>query len=777
MTGPLDGVRVLDLTDSAAGAICTMLLADYGSDVVKVEPPTGTAFREARLGTTWDRGKRSIVADPGDDSDRLLVRRLAETADIVLAGRDAGGFAAHGLDYDGLAAANPALVYCRLVALGPREKGPECEGHDLLAIARLGVPALMPGHREGPIMPGSPTLAYSTGLMAAIAILAAVRARLVTGCGDHVEVSHEDGFLAQMSMNWKSERGVSFLSAKARSGQLDMGRTRILLRMFECADNRLVQVHTGAAGAFRRAMEVLEIADRISPTDSPIEMAGQLTESDMEVLKELPAIFRTRTAEEWCDLFWKNEVACLPVQPPGFAFDDPQVRHANVIRKVEDPDEGQIEIVGPVVHMSRSPGEIRGAAPRLGADTATVRQNGWSAPGLDALAGARSLEHPLEDIRIVEFSSWFASPFGNRLLSDLGADVIKVEPLQGDGLRALPDPCEGANRGKRSIALDLKTPQAQSIIRRLLETADVVQNNMRPGVGERLGIDYAAAQQANPAVVYHFAPGYGSTGPKAHLQSFAPLLGGFTGLMTLFGGPGNAPHVGFGNEDYFNGQLVALSVLLGLIHRERTGEGQYLEGPQLHSSLLVTSEWYLKDGEPKTHMPQLDSEQTGFGPYNRIYQCMDGWIALDCRHASQIAALHATVLPPDTSPPGDDAQAVEMLTYEFFCATTAQWIERLRALNIPCEVVFEGNYHKSYLDDDAMLATGRVFESEHHSAGRVRGAALMFSARRFSGALRGRAPLKGENSRAVLHELGFAQEADELIERGIVIDASAVVEA
>lgn len=776
MTGPLDGVRVLDLTNGAAGAICTMLLADYGAEVVKIEPPSGTAFRAGRLGITWDRGKRSVVADPGSEADRVLVRQLARAADVVLGGQDAGGFAEHGLDYDQLAAENPAMVYCRLAALGPREEGPQCEGHDLLAIARLGVPTLMPGHREGPIMPGSPTLAYSTGMMAAIAILAAIRARLVTGLGDHVEVSHEDGFLAQMTMNWTSERGVSFLSAKARSGQLDMGRTRIILRMFECADDRLVQIHTGATGAFRRAMEVLGIADRISVTDSPIEMASQLTDGDIEVLKELPAIFRTRTAQEWCDLFWKNEVACLPVQPPGLAFNDPQVRHAQVIRTVEDPDEGEIEIVGPVVHMSRSPGAIRGAAPQLGADTASVRQNGWSAPGLGAPARARSLDHPLEGIRVVEFSSWFASPFGNRLLSDLGADVIKVEPLQGDGLRALPDPCEGANRGKRAIAFDLKAPQAQSIIRRLLETADVVQNNMRPGVGERLGIDYAAARRANPGVVYDFAPGYGSTGPKAQLQSFAPLLGGFTGLMSLFGGPGNAPHVGFGNEDYFNGQLVAISVLLGLIHRERTGEGQYLEGPQLHSSLLVTSEWYLKNGEPRTRMPQIDSEQGGFDAWNRMYQCMDGWIAVECRRPAQIAALHALLLA-DAEPPRDDAHAIEMLTYEFFCATTVEWIERLRAAAIPCEIVFEENYHQAYLDDDAMVAAGRVFDSEHHSAGRVRGAALMFNAKRFPGVRRGRAPLKGENSRAVLHELGLDDEADDLIERGVVIDAGTAIEA
>jgi crotonobetainyl-CoA:carnitine CoA-transferase CaiB-like acyl-CoA transferase len=771
MTGALDDVRVLDLTSSSAGAICTMLLADYGAEVVKVELPAGSEFRRSGLGVTWDRGKRSVIIRPDAPDDLALVRELADTADIVLVSPDSGAFNAAGLDYGSLSAVNPALVYCRLAALGPREKGAGREGFDLLTAARLGVPSLMPGHSDGPIVPGSPTLAYSTGLIATISILAGLRARLVTGQGDCIDVSHEDGFLAQMTMNWTSEKGVSFLSAKARSGQLDMGRTRILLRMFTCADDRLVQVHTGASGAFGRAMEVLGIADRISKTDSPIEMSSQLTDNDLEVMQELPDIFRTRTADDWCQRFWSNEVACLPVQPPGVAFNDPQVRHAGVIWPINDPDEGPIEVVGPVVRMSESPGAIRGPAPVLGADTASVRQDGWRANGLETSAPIRSLNHPLEDITVVEFSSWFASPFGDRLLSDLGADVIKVEPLHGDGLRALPDPWDGANRGKRSIALNLKAPEAHEIILRLMEKADVIQNNMRPGVGERLGIDYESARRANPGVIYDFAPGYGSTGPKAQLQSFAPLLGGFTGLMSLFGGPGNAPHVGFGNEDYFNGQLVAISVLLGLVHRERTGQGQYLEGPQLHSSLLVTSEWYLRDGQPRTRMPQLDSDQAGFGTYRRIYQCMDGWIAVECRDQTQIDAMHKAVLPSGTAPPGDAGQSLEALTYELFGATTSDWRDRLGSAGVPCEIVFEDNYHKSYLDDDSMVAVGRVAEGEYDRVGNVRSAGLMFRLQNFPGKARGAAPVLGGDSLEILHDMGWDKEIDDLVTRGIVLDA------
>lgn len=768
MAGPLSGMRVLDLTCGPTGAICGMLLSDYGAEVVKVEPPGGTAFRRAELGITWDRGKRSLVADFGDSNDLELVKRLAETADVVMVGLRPGRTAELGLDCQTLAVSNPALVYCEISAFGPRTAGNDTPGYDLLAAAQLGVMAAMPGHRDGPVVPGSPTLCYGTALMATIAILAAIRARLVGGRGEHIKISHEDGFLALMTMNWKSERGASFVKSKAKSGQLDLGKTRMLIRMFTCADGRKVQIHTGATGAFGRAMDALGVAGKISPVTTPIEAMTPLTDEDLAVLADLPTIFLTKNADEWCELLWANEVACLPVHPPGVAYDDPQVRHAGVIRTIDDPQVGTIEVVGPVVHFSKTPGAIKGPAPRLGQDSAALRERGWSAAGLEPSDERRALSHPLEGIRVVEFSAWFASPYGNRLLADLGADVIKVEPQQGDGLRSLPDPFEGGNRGKRAISFDLKATDAKVILNRLLEQADVIQNNMRPGVAERLGIDYATASSINPSVIYDFAPGYGSTGPKAQLQSFAPLLGGFTGLMSMFGGRDNDPHIGFGNEDYFNGQLVAASILLGLIHRERSGEGQYIEGPQLHSSLLITSEWYLKDGQPRSVMPQLNSEQTGFGPGQCIYQCMDGWVAVACTKEEHTAALVATVLSEPSGQPRDSEALSEALTYEFFCATVEDWIKRLRNARVPCAAVVEGDYYQQYLDDD-MVACGRVFNHEHRTAGQVRGPAQMFRLARHAGMVGTAAPGLGQHSREILVELGLGAVVDRLIEQSIVV--------
>jgi crotonobetainyl-CoA:carnitine CoA-transferase CaiB-like acyl-CoA transferase len=579
-----------------------------------------------------------------------------------------------------------------------------------------------------------------------------------------------DSVLAQMGMNWWNERNLSFIARKSRTGALDMGHMRMLLRRYTCADGRMVQIHTGAAGAFGRAMELFGLADEISRVDAAVETSTQLTDQDLQILRDrLPPLLASKPADEWLRLCWEHEVACLPVQPPGTVFDDDQIRHAGIMRHLDDPELGPIDVVGPVITLSKSPGEVVGPAPRPDQDGERLRAAGWRSPGLEPTAAPRSLVHPLDGVRIVELSIWFASPYGNRLLSDLGADVVKVESLVGDTIRPLPDPCEGANRGKRSLSIDLKSPAAKEVVDRLLASADVVQHNMRPGAAERLGIDEPSLRASHPHLIYAYAPGYGSTGPKAKLQSFAPLLSGFVGLLHLSAGPGNEPHAGFGNEDYYNGLLSATSILLGLIHRDRTGEGQYVESPQLHSSVLVTSEWFGRGGELQSSLPQLDSDQTGWGPYYRVYQCLDGWICVACVRDEQVDAMLQEVLPGGEVDPSAHADVAVQLSYEMFGATAADWAARLRAAGVPCEVVREESWLRSVLLDDAMVERGRVNEIEHPLHGRARVIGQLFRLDRHPGVRRGRSPLLGEHTEQILTELGFDDaERDSLVVGGVV---------
>jgi crotonobetainyl-CoA:carnitine CoA-transferase CaiB-like acyl-CoA transferase len=758
------------------GAVATMLLSDYGAEVVKVERVGGSpSWRDATR--TWDRGKRSIAVDLTDPDELTVLRALASGADVLLHDCSFRRIQRLGLRFEDVRAAAPSIVYCAISPYGQSGCSGDMSGYDALVAAKLGLMSEWGGHRDGPIFLGHPGLGYSTGLVAAISVLAGLRARLVTGRGDLLDVSLRDGMLAQMAMNWWSERNISFIKSKARGGALDLGNQRLLLAMFECADGELIQVHTGARGGFGRAMSALGLGAEISPAENEAaEGSTPLTDDDLVIIRErVPAVFRSKPRNEWLSILWEYDVAALPVQRPGQALDDEQVRFIGLVQQVVDADIGRIETVGPVIKLD--PGSvlpISGPAPCVDGDGDALRRSGWRGRGLAKTNNPRPLVHPLDGIRVAEFSNWFAGPYGNRLLADLGADVIKVEPLYGEAQRPLPNPFEGSNRGKRDMSIDLKSPRAHEVITRLLASVDVVQHNMRPGAAERLQIDSESVGSINPSVVYSYSPGYGSVGPKAHLQSFAPLLSGFSGIAMLAAGAGNRPQTTFGNEDSYNGLVSAFGILLGLVHRERTGQGLYVECPQLHSIMLATSEWYKQDGEYRSTLPSLDHEQTGWGPGYRLYQCLSGWICVACADDTRFERLVKAVLPPDVAHdraarPEDPAKLGVLLQYHFFGRSAEEWRNALTDAGVPCELAREDSWLEEFLNDRAMIGSGLVRDEEHPVYGRIRTIGPIFHMMERPARIRSRAPLLGEHTAEVLSEIGLSANAiSDLAAEGVV---------
>ena len=747
--GALHDLRVLDLTWGPAGAIASMVLADHGAEVIRVDRPGGDPVRRTGAFATWDRGKHSAELDLSAERDRAVVRSLAAGADVVLDGLGAGRLDSLGLGYAELRRVNPGVVYCALSASGPELDDPLL-GYDLLAAARFGVMAETGGHRPGPIFPGHPAASYATGLLAAIGTLACLHARLLTGIGRRVDVSNLDGILALSTMEWWSERGVSFIRGKRLDNRLDLGRRALLLQHYTCADGQILQINTAAPGAFDRAMRVFGIDDRISVVDQPPGV--ELSDDDLRVLAdELPGIVASRPLAHWLRELWDSRVACLPVQPPGQAFDDDQIRHAGVMVTVEHLDRGPIEVVGPVIQLSASPPPPLGPIEPLGHSTEQARA-GWSVEGLGPGGPSRPTDSaPLADVRILEMSSFFASPYGNRLLADLGADVVKVEPPGGDPQRSLPDPAENVNARKRSVIIDLKDDAARPMVERLLAWADVVGHNMRPGAVERLGLGEADVRSLNPDVIYVYGPGYGSTGPKSALQSFAPLHSGLVGLMHLAAGEGNEPVVPFGNEDYYTGLLSAVGTLLALIHRDRDGAGQYVEIPQLLATMFVVSEFFRSDGVLESTLGQLDAEQTGWSSYVRLYRCSDGWLCVSALHEEARAALRALFDAPAEL---EDDELASRASSAFFAHPVDHWRSELRARGVPCEVARSTAWLAEYLNDPACLGRGDSIEIDTELHGRVRVIGNLF---RIDGVVServpARAPLPGEHTLEILHEL------------------------
>ena len=228
------------------------------------------------------------------------------------------------------------------------------------------------------------------------------------------------------------------------------------------------------------------------------------------------------------------------------------------------------------------------------------------------MADART---PLEGVRVVDLTSYIAGSYAATMLADLGADVVKVESLEGDSFRELPG-FFAWNRGKRSIALNLKAPEGRAVVERLARDADVVMENMRPGVAERLGVGDAALRALNPRLVYCSTTAFGSSGPYADRPGFDPLLQGLAGIMALQGFGGPPQYIRIAVVDYYAAALTAQAVLAALFVRERTGVGQKVETSLLHA---VTA---LQAG----NFVDYPGKQSVFrdNPTYRLYQAGDG---------------------------------------------------------------------------------------------------------------------------------------------------------
>ncbi|MET0270465.1 MAG: CoA transferase, partial [Sphingomonas sp.] len=572
----------------------------------------------------------------------------------------------------------------------------------------------------------------------------------------------------------------------ADAGAVDrFGHTRLVTAMFECADGLFLQIHTGGPGGFRAAMDVLGFGDRIQQVKGP-EMATPLDDEEYHIARvEIFDRIKTRPRAEWIPLFHAADVAALPVLEPAEILLDEQVEHVGQRIALDDPDFGTIHQAAPAVRFAGAQPATPRPAPAIGADNAAAPTLFAEPRVRPAAAPGQPIRHALEGLRVLDFSSFFACGFAGRLMSDLGADVIKVETPDGDQMRPLPDVFDAAQRGKRGIVLNLKSPEGLAAAHRLVESADVVMHNLRPGKGEKLGIGYETLSAINPQLIYAYLPGYGSKGPKSLLKSFAPLVSGWTGLLYEGGGEGNPPTRSvFGNEDYNNGFLGAAAVLMALENRARTGRGDYLECPQLHSSLWTTSEHFLDADRNVVYGMRLDKAQTGFDALDRIYPTTDGWVCICCRADDRFAALARALGRPDlvgdtrfASPRAraENDAALGAIIAPFLAArSSADAFAVLDAAGAPAEIVRETSWVKETLLADWAAETDRVFEDKASMYGHIREFGLFNRLDGTPGIRKGSAPRLGEHTREILAEAGLAADAvEDLIARRIAIVADA----
>jgi crotonobetainyl-CoA:carnitine CoA-transferase CaiB-like acyl-CoA transferase len=301
---------------------------------------------------------------------------------------------------------------------------------------------------------------------------------------------------------------------------------------------------------------------------------------------------------------------------------------------------------------------------------------------------------PLAGITILEIAYFVAGPLSATLLAELGARVIKVEPIEGDPSRRTGLQNSKFLAGKESIALDLKSKDGRQIMEQLLERSDALVHNFRPGVPDRLGFGYQDASRINPRLVYLYAASYGSQGPQAHRTAFHSTPNALCGGGILQAGQGNPP-VDDSYCDPGSGLAAASALLLGLAARQVTGRGQYLETSMLASAAYVHSNDMVV-GRGRPPRAQVDKGQHGTGPCYRLYPCRSGWLFLsawrdrDFRRLAGALGRDDWLDNPDFASRDARRAAADKLSSElggiFATRDAAEWIA---ALSLPQSLLVE----------------------------------------------------------------------------------------
>ncbi|MDE4912526.1 CoA transferase [Methylobacterium sp. 092160098-2] len=406
------------------------------------------------------------------------------------------------------------------------------------------------------------------------------------------------------------------------------------------------------------------------------------------------------------------------------------------------------------------------------------------------MAEAMKRSGPLAGMRVIELAHIMAGPVCGLMLADMGAEVIKVEKMDGDDTRrTVPPALEGEsaaymmmNRGKRGISLDLKDPDGVAVLRRLLKGADALIENYRGGTMERLGIGYETLREEFPELVYCSLSGFGRTGPYADRAGFDLVAQGMSGLMSVTGeGPGRPPmKCGPPVTDITAGILAAMGVLAAYSNRLRTGKGQAVDTSLFEAGITHTY-WQSAIAMATGIAPgPMGSAHPLNAPYE-AFETADGWITIGAANQTNwlrlLKAIGAEALADDPrfavnrDRMTNRQDLAGTLAPIFRAHSSAEWLARLEAGGVPAGPVLDVNaMHR----DPQALAREMVVEVEHPRVGRMKTLGLPVKFSETPGRVHGPAPLLGEHSRAILAEAGYASaEIDALIARGVVRETAA----
>lgn len=707
--GALADVRVVELAEGLAAPMAARLLGDFGAEVTKVERPAGDPVRRDGPHAPGDDGhsalfeylnwnKRGVAMDLSAPAQRDALHTLLEGADILVHGFGPGVLeAAWGLDPQTLHQRHPHLCIVAISDFGWSGPHAHWHGSDLVMQALGGVMSFSGLRQREPLKPGLRQSYYCAGMNGAYVAMAAYLEAARSGTGSLVDLSVLEVVASELVSVFPAYSLAGIIAARRSSVQDPLLSGEPLP-----VSDGYVTLQVNTLYGPERFAEVLDEPRLADP-------AYATSRARIEAASSLRAVLTGRLArEKGRDIFERaNEAGLLAgvLQGAGQLLECHHLQSREVWAGIGGaPGQPAWKLPAQIARMSATPVEVRRPAPRLGRDkleALLVEARQACARRTRAVAATNQLaQGPLAGLRVLDLSTVFAAPYMAALLSDLGAEVIKIEaPKRLDQLRAGGfgflvdnDPGEAGwnrcssfqmlNRGKRSLVLDLQTEAGRQVLRELVAVSDILIDNFTPRVMRDWGLPYAELQKINPKLVMLSNTGYGSTGPWSSYRAQGTTLEATMGVGAYAGYPGEAPaKVGQSYPDFLAAWSGLTGIMAALVHRQRTGEGQWIDlgmyqlGPIVIPEALIAVQAGQEDVGCRGN---LDWGALLGSAYP--VQGDDEWIVASALEHAHIEALRVLLALDGTQPVGAIDAALR-----HWCATRSggEAVAALQAAGIP----------------------------------------------------------------------------------------------
>jgi crotonobetainyl-CoA:carnitine CoA-transferase CaiB-like acyl-CoA transferase len=632
----LTGIRIVDFTQGVAGPLATMLLSDFEADVLKVEPPGGDRAKDEPGYLCWNRNKRVITLNLHIYEDLAKARELIAGADVAVFDYHPGELERLGLDAGTLRAAHPSLIHAWMPPYGTEGRWSQLPPDELLLAALSSVSFQQSSYNDQPVYLVTPQIAYGHGVLAAGSIAAALYERARTGEGRALTVSGLHGVSAVESGGiMRAGEVFRFGSGTSRGGVPNY-------RLYECADGKWFFLGTLTQPFFLRALEATDMMHLMALDEVQGEFTNLLRPPAIGIaIAAMEARFKEKTRDEWLRILHEAGVPRGPVGERNEWFAGETVAANDMRVELDHETLGRVAMPGVSSKLSDTPGSVRHLPIPARDGMWAEEPRGDPQPKSSSATIALPLPQragPLAGVRVLDLGAFIAGTFAPAVLAQWGADIIKIEPPEGDAFRTYGLGFVGYNRGKRSLSLDLKVPEGRELFLDLVKKSDVVLDNYRVGVRERLGIDYETLARVNPRIISVSVTGYGPAGPLAADPGFDPLIQARSGMMQAQGGDDEPVFYQIPVNDTGTAMMAALGICLALNARERTGRGQEVLTSLANQSVIFQSgELTHYGGRPLALVGGIDY----LGPLalRRLYQSADGWLAISCAQPAHFHSL------------------------------------------------------------------------------------------------------------------------------------------